>query len=466
MFQMRRACTGLLRAVRAKSSATWSTSRIVGAAVVLSGATMGVVAVLLDWGVPARAGIVAATCIALWLGELVPVWVPTLLLWVATPLLLAASSAHFSPARVVGWSVDPVLALFLAGFALAAAASALGVDRAVAALAIRLARGRPVRLVVLVALATAVLSMWISNVAAAALMLAALRPVVDGDASPTGSLRRPLLLSIALAADVGGIATPVGTGSNGIAMAALERTHPIGFAQWMLLGVPLAFGLLAAALMIVVLRVRPAGVVAAPPAARAPATAASWRLVAVFAATVLLWLTEPLHGVRAWIVALGAVGALVLAGLLGWRDARRMDWSTLLLIAGGIALGALLDESGLVRAGAAHVPLSGMPPFARLLTLCLVSALLSAIMSNTATAAFMIPLSLSLDAAPSTAILVAVSTSLGVPFVISTPPNAMAVGTGLLRSRELLLPGLVLMLGGCVLVALTGPSVLRALGIP
>jgi sodium-dependent dicarboxylate transporter 2/3/5 len=92
--------------------------------------------------------------------------------------------------------------------------------------------------------------------------------------------------------------------------------------------------------------------------------------------------------------------------------------------------------------------------------------MLSAVMSNTATAAFLVPLALTLDPAPSTAIIVAVSTSLGVPFVISTPPNAMAVGTGLLRSRELLLPGLVIMLGGCVLVALTGPIVLRAFGIP
>jgi sodium-dependent dicarboxylate transporter 2/3/5 len=248
-------------------------------------------------------------------------------------------------------------------------------------------------------------------------------------------------------------------------MAALEHTHPISFVQWMLLGVPLAFGLLAAAMTVVVWRVRPAGVVTSPVDAPSPFTAATWRLVTVFVTTVVLWLTEPLHGVRAWIVALAAVVALVVTGLLGWRDVRRMDWSTLLLIAGGIALGALLDESGLVRAGASHVPLSGAPPFVRLLTLCLVSACLSAVMSNTATAAFLVPLALTLDPAPSTAIIVAVSTSLGVPFVISTPPNAMAVGTGLLRSRELLIPGIVIMLGGCLLVALTGRVVLRALGI-
>ena len=441
-------------------------ARIAGVVVLGVGATAAIAAVLLDWNVPARAAIIAATCIVLWLGELAPVWVPTVLLWTATPLLLAPASNAFAPARVLGWSVDPVLALFLGGFALAAAASAQGADRAVAALALRFSGGRPVRLVVMVAVATAVLSMWMSNVAAAALMLAAMRPVVDGDDSPTGSLRRPLLLAIALAADVGGIATPVGTGSNGIAMAALEPTHPVSFVQWMLFGVPLAFGLLAAALGVVIWRVRPAGEIALPSEAPFLATASTWWLGAVFGTTVMLWLTEPLHGVRAWIVALGTVAVLLFSRLIRWDDVRRMDWSTLLLIAGGIALGALLDESGLIRTGASYIPFASAPPFIRLLALCLVSAMLSAVMSNTATAAFLVPLALTLDPAPSTAIIVAVSTSLGVPFVISTPPNAMAVGTGLLGSRELLVPGIVIMLGGCVLVALTGPTVLRAFGIP
>lgn len=434
--------------------------------VLVLGSSAAAAAVLFDWGVPARAAIIASTCLALWLGELVPLWIPTVLLWVATPLLLASSSAAFAPAHVVGWSIDPVLALFLGGFALAAAASAQGADRAVATLALRLARGHAVRLVVMIAIVTAVLSMWMSNVAAAALMLTALRPVMDGDDSPTGTLRRPMLLAIALAADVGGIATPVGSGPNGIAMAALEPTHPISFLRWMILGVPLTLILLAVVVGVIIWRVRPAGIVAFPTAAPTLVTAATWRLGAVFVATILLWLTEPLHGVRAWMVALGAVAVLLATRLLRGDDVRRMDWTTLLLIAGGIALGSLLDESGLVRSSASHVPFDALPPFVRLLGLCIVSALLSAVMSNTATAAFLIPLALTLDPLPSTAIIVAVSTSLGVPFVISTPPNAMAVGTGMLPSRELLVPGLVIMLGGCVLVALTGPTVLRTLGIP
>jgi len=168
--------------------------------------------------------------------------------------------------------------------------------------------------------------------------------------------------------------------------------------------------------------------------------------------------------VRAWIVSLGAAILLVATRLIGWRDVVRMDWATLVLIAGGIGLGALLEASGLVDAAASRLPLETVGPVARLMTLCLVSALLSALMSNTATATFLIPVALSIDPSVSTAVLIAVACSLGIPFVISTPPNAMAVGRGL-RSRDLLVPGFLLMIGGCIVIALTGPLVLRFMGV-
>ncbi|MBC7461402.1 MAG: hypothetical protein H7287_08565 [Thermoleophilia bacterium] len=95
----------------------------------------------------------------------------------------------------------------------------------------RWSRGHSDRLVVYVALATAAPSMWLSNVAAAALVIAAVQAVTAGDTSPIGSLERPLSLAIALAADVGGIAAAVGSKSNGIAMVALASTRPVSFVQ-------------------------------------------------------------------------------------------------------------------------------------------------------------------------------------------------------------------------------------------
>ena len=233
----------------------------------------------------------------------------------------------------------------------------------------------------------------------------------------------------------------------------------------MVFGVPLALGLLGAAVALIAVRLRPSGAIELPPAPRLPAARGRMQLGILFGLVILLWLTEPLHHVPAWMVALGAVVALLATRLIGWRELWGLDWGTLVLIAGGIALGALLERSGLVRELAARLPLEAAPAAVRLVILCLLCASLSALMSNTGTASFLIPLAGTLDPSPSTAIIVAVSASLGVPFVISTPPNAMAVAGGL-RSTDLLVPGLLLMVGGCVLVALSGPWVLGLVGIP
>jgi sodium-dependent dicarboxylate transporter 2/3/5 len=421
-------------------------------------------AIAMGWPLPARAGIIAGFCLTLWLSEWVPVWVPTLVLWVSVPIVFADAGPSYRPQAVLQWSADPVIVLFLSGFALAAAARRWKLDAWLVAHAVQLSRGQPARLTIIAAFTTAALSMWMSNVAAAALMFGAVGPIVHSAETSSG-FRRALLLVIALAADVGGVATPIGSGPNGIAMAAAEATHRIEFIEWMAFGVPLALGLVTAVVAMVLLRF--------PPAERfepmlRPITSLgprAWMFLALLSLTIGFWLTEPVHGWSAATVAAAAIGVLVLSGLLGPRDLKHIDWATLLLIAGGIALGTLLDRSGAVHSMAASLPLGPVPHFVTVLGLCLLCAILSALMSNTAAATLLIPLAATIDPSPSTAVLVAVSASLGVPFVISTPPNAMAVASGL-RSSDLLLPGLLLMVGGCLVIALTGPWVLAAVGIP
>jgi solute carrier family 13 (sodium-dependent dicarboxylate transporter), member 2/3/5 len=418
-------------------------------------------------GIPGRAAIIATVCLTLWLTGWVRVWIPTLVLWCATPLLLGALAPRFSLVEVLRWSVDPVLALFLAGFAFAAAARTCGVDDAIARFAVRAARGSPAHLIIAAAFSTVLLAMWMSNVAAAALMLNAFKPIWEREPSES-ALRRALLLGIALAADLGGMATPVGTGANGIALASVAATRSVTFLHWMVFGVPLAFGTTAAAVVLVLRRFplspSPDSVVIAADPPATPHRSPIW-LAVLFATTIALWLTAPWHGIPEWIVALAAVATLVIARLIRWGDLVTLDWGTLLLVAGGIGLGSLLEQSGLVSALASRLPLADLPHGALLFGLCFVSALLASLMSNTATAALLIPLAATMSTAPSTAILVAISASFGLPFVVSTPPNAMAVSSGL-RATDLLWPGLMLMIGGCALVALTGPWVLRMTGIP
>ncbi len=411
--------------------------------------------------VAGRAGAVAAVVLTLWLAELVPPFVPTLALVALVPLVLGARDPTFRIGPVLRWLADPVLALFLGGFALGVAAERHGLDAVLTRQLVRASRGRPWRLVAFTLAGTAFLSMWISNIAAAALVLGAVRPSVRAADAATG---RALLLATAVGADLGGIATPVGTGPNAIAIAELATRRPVTFAGWMGFGVPVtALALIAGLALIRIGRTLPATPLPVPGAVPPPRGRARGVRV-VFALTVLAWLTEPWHGVPAAVVSLAAVAALFGGGLLARDDLARIDWSTLLLIAGGIGLGRLLEHSGVVTATMGGLGAGGMHETLRLALLALASATMSALMSNTATAAMLIPFGMSLDPRPSTAIVIALAASFGMPFVISTPPNAMAVGEGL-PSRELLRVGLPMMLLGCALLALAGPVLLRLFGI-
>jgi sodium-dependent dicarboxylate transporter 2/3/5 len=147
------------------------------------------------------------------------------------------------------------------------------------------------------------------------------------------------------------------------------------------------------------------------------------------------------------------------SGLLSGGDLGRIDWSTLILIAGGLGLGQLLQQSGTISAAAGAIDWNVMPASVRVALLVGVAAMMSAVMSNTATATMIIPLAYAIDPSPATPILVALGCSLGMPFAISTPPNALVYGEGL-RTSDLLLPGIVFMVLGCTLIAIAGPLVL------
>jgi sodium-dependent dicarboxylate transporter 2/3/5 len=414
--------------------------------------------------VASRTVLVGGVCLVLWLTELTPPFVPTLLLLGATPVLLGPLEAAYRLPSVLTWCADPVLMLFLGGFTLEVAAMRHGLDSAVARHVVRLSGGRPRLLLVLVMGGVAFLSMWMSNVAAAAMMLAALRPILQ--ASPAGGPLRPaLLLSVALGANFGGMATPVGSGPNALAVSASNHYAPVTFAGWMGLALPLTALMLVLGMGLILLRFRVSGRLALPVQEARPLDRSGRAVLWVSAACVVAWLSEPLHGVSAPVVALGATALLFGSGLLTREDLGKLDWSTLVLIAGGLCLGKLMEQSGLVAQALAGADFTGWPRAAQLGMLVAVAAVLAALMSNTGTAALLIPLALQLVPGASTPILVAMGCSFGIPFVISTPPNAMAAGEGL-EAGELLRLGLPLMLAGCLLVSLTGPAVLRLMGLP
>jgi solute carrier family 13 (sodium-dependent dicarboxylate transporter), member 2/3/5 len=413
----------------------------------------------------ARVLAIAGICLVLWLTEVVPPYVPTLLLWAMTPLLLSGYGEQFHLTRVLAWSANPVLALFLGGFALSVAASRHGIDNLIARSAVRLSGGHRLGLVALVIAATAMLSMWMSNIAAAAMMLVALHPLF-AETPKNDRFRRATLMGIAIGANFGGIATPIGTGPNAIAIAAVSNSVGVTFLDWMVFALPLALGLMIAGALLLTARFHLRGLIELPDI---PVTLPDRRgrfLMLVFFATVAAWLTEPIHGISSAIVALLTTAVLFGSGILHREDIKRIDWSTLGLIAGGIGLGMLLDQAGLSKFAGAAVPWQEIPHVVRLFMLCFTAAFLAALMSNTAAVTMLIPLAAGIDSSPSTAILIAIAASLGIPFVISTPPNAMIYGEGGITFSDLAVPGLILMILGCVLVSATGPLVLRMVGIP
>lgn len=438
-------------------SDTSPTGRKTGWVLALALTAAMVAAILAPAGVELAVALVTA-CLVLWLSEALPAFAPTLILLAIAPLVLHEIPALKALRVVLGWAADPVLALFFGGFAIGAAARRHGIDARIAQWMVRRSRGRLGTLTVLLLVGTALLSMWMSNVAAAAMMLAAVRPVLS--ALPGEGARRRILVGIAMAANIAGIATPLGSGPNGLAIAALEDRLHVTFGGWMLFGVPLAAGLVLLVFMLV--KPQPGDLPTLPtPSEAGRGASATWVMVLV-GVTIAAWLSEPLHGVPAPVIGLALAATLFATGLLQVSDLAEIDWSTLLLVAGGIVLGHLTERTGILSSASAALASASLPLWVVRLLLCGAAALLSALMSNTASAALLIPIAMSVDPSPHGAIFVAVATSLGVPFVISTPPNAMVIGEGA-RGRDLLIPGLAIMLLGVPLVALTGPYVLGLL---
>jgi solute carrier family 13 (sodium-dependent dicarboxylate transporter), member 2/3/5 len=418
--------------------------------------------------VHARAAAIAAVCLILWLSEAVPPFVPAFLLLACVPLALPS----YNIATVMQWMAEPVLLLFLGGLSLGIAAQRYGIDAAITVLAVQWSGGKPKKLLFLVMAVTSLLSMWMSNTAAAAMMLAALRPLI-ADQHMSQRFRIALLVGIALSANIGGMGTPIGSPPNAIAVATLEHHYPVTLLTWMMFGLPLVAVLLTTSYFILLWY---GGVKRGTPSfqsADANNSAVNksaekigihgfgaWSVVIIFSLMVAAWVSEPLHGMSVATVAIMGTALLFGSGLLRASDARLIDWSTLLLIAGGLGLGRLIQEAGIITDITQSINWQDIPSSVRVSCLILIAAIMSAVMSNTATAILIIPLAFALDPNPATPILVALGTSLGVIFAISTPPNALVYSEGGMRAKDLFVPGIIIMLGGWILLSVVGALLL------
>ncbi len=367
---------------------------------------------------------------------------------------------------------SPIIILFMGGFLLSAAMSKHGIDRTLAARFLQPLTRSPLRLVFGVLIMTAFFSMWMSNTATAAMMLAIIAPILRS-LPEKDRFHRGLILAVPLGANIGGIGTPIGTPPNAIAFGALNRPdtgYEVTFLGWMVMAVPLAILLLTFVGFLLYFIYRPRTKLRLKPVEPPKKITRQGRLtLAVLIAAILLWLTGEWTGLPAAGVALLAAVALTVFGALGRKDLDTLDWNILVLMWGGLALGQAIGLSGLSDL-VEEIDFAGLPGGAMGVAVVIValSVGMSTFMSNTATAALLVPIVLAMSVAgPITqgelAVLTALACSFAMALPVSTPPNAIAFATGKLPAQSLLRVGgavcivsvIVLLLGFRIMIPAT-----------
>jgi solute carrier family 13 (sodium-dependent dicarboxylate transporter), member 2/3/5 len=410
--------------------------------------TIVLAAALYQWlplAQPLRAGLVIFLVAGvLWLTEALHLSFTALLIPVLAALLgvmpVKQAFADFA---------NPVIFLFLGGFALASALARHGIDRSIGAAVLRLAGTHPVRAIYLLFAATAFLSMWISNTATAAMML----PVALGIASrfedPHNRTHIFLLLGTAYSASIGGIATLVGSPPNAIAASHQNLT----FQQWLAFGMPVTLILMPLMVLLLQFLLKPSLTLKASAAAlpnestTTPSTSPRQRqlTLGIFALVVCGWIFSGALGkglgiskdLDTW-VAVAGIALLGVTGVISWNDIeKKTNWGILLLFGGGMTLSSVLDSTGTSAFIAGHLKqvLEQASPLIAILVITTFVVFLTEMVSNTASAALLIPLlvpvSVYFGVPPQmTAVLVAVAASCAFMLPVATPPNAIVYGTG------------------------------------
>jgi len=409
----------------------------------------------LDWSLR-MAMVLLVLAASLWVTEALPLAATSLLIALLQPLLGIQS---FRDALAPFF--DPVVALLLGGFLLALAVDKHDLDEVLGRAILKRLGRRPRRVMLGMMIATALLSMWISNTAAAALMMTVALPLADRAADPKGNMPKVVVLGVAYSATLGGLMTLIGSPPNALASAFLgEMTGQyMSFLQWSLYGLPLALLLVLVVWLLLFWRFPP-GVEALPPVEAFPRgmRGPQKATFVVFLVAVVLWLTDSFHPLSSSMVAVAVAVVLFAVGLLKKGDLGRVDWNTLLLFGGGLSLGSALESSGLalvITGGVlALVPLVSYVGVVALMGGA--TMLFSMVASNTASASIFIPIgvnvALGMGANPIIfAVLVATSSSLDFMLPIGTPPNAIAYSTGRVSMKEMITTGAALNVVGLLL---------------
>ena len=414
--------------------------------------------------------------VVLWVTEALPLFVTSLLI----PVVLVFSGVAGAVEATAPF-FNPIIVLFFAGFLMAEAMKRTGLDHLLAVSITAQARHSPAMLFGAMIGMTAVMSMFMSNTAAAAVLV----PVAVAVSEPLDELgfRKALVLGIAYAATIGGVGSAIGTPANQLAVEFLGEfvARDITFAEWFVFGLPMVI------LFLPVMGwylwrtsdVRVGGERFAEVARLAlderhrlgRPDRDQMVVLAVFAAVAIGWLTQTWHGLHAGIVALAGAAALYVLRKLDPEDLGRISWSSLLTFGGGLVLGLYIVRTGTSDYVATRLAgLAGTPAILTLLIVASITLVLTTVASNTASAAVLIPLAIPLAGvlgmdATLLVLVVAIASSIDFALVIGTPPTMIAYSTRLYTAGQIFRKGLALDLVGILILTVFVVRIWEALGV-
>ncbi|SDR98362.1 solute carrier family 13 (sodium-dependent dicarboxylate transporter), member 2/3/5 [Halopseudomonas litoralis] len=459
----------------------WSASRIIG---LLIGAALLAMTIL----IPAPAGMSEAAwkagglmmlLAAWWATEAIPIPATSLV-----PIVLIPALGLGSVGQATAPYANPTIFLFMGGFVLGLAMQRWNLHKRIALMTLLAVGTKPSHQIGGFMIATAFLSMWVSNTATAIMMLPIGLSVVsmfeNEDPAAVRKYATALLLAIAYAASLGGVGTIIGTPPNALLVAYLADNHDIhiGFGQWMLIGVPISILMLATVWLFLARKdfglsadnnsrellqkqlndlgsmsrgEKRVGIVFL-------LTAAAWIFQPLISESLIPWLNDTIIAIASAIIMFLIPVDREKGNLMDWDTASKMPWGVLLLFGGGLTLASVITSSGLAVWIAESMSAVGtLPTLAIVLIITAVIIFLTEITSNTATAAAFLPLmgalAMAQDVSPILyAVPAAVAASCAFMMPVATPPNAIVFGTGHMKISDMITAGFKLNLAGVVIV--------------
>ena len=414
----------------------------------------------------------------MWILEVIPTWTTSVVAIVSILLTTSNKGLGFLIAKenigaltnykdIMAAFADPVIMLFLGGFVLAFAATKVGLDVQLAKVMLKPFGTNPKTVLLGVLLVIGIFSMFMSNTATAAMMLTFLTPVL-ATLPKDGGGRISLALAIPIAANIGGMGTPIGTPPNAIALGALQEAgYAITFAGWMLRMVPYVVLMLVIAWVLLMklypfkaksieLKIEGQEVKATP--------FQKYVVWVTFALTIILWVGEQWFKINSNIVAMIPFAVFSATGIMKARHLEHINWAVLWMVAGGFALGTALNQTGLASTLIKTIPFASWNALVVMLVGGFICYFLSNFISNSASANLVVPILIvvgkamagnpnfeSLGGVPAMIIGVAICASLAMCLPVSTPPNALAHSTGMITTKQMAVVGIIMGAVGLVL---------------